>query len=79
MPEHIRLRRGDLEPSAFLGIQQRGKDGGRIEARKAHEVNRAVHADQRGGMQVSNDTVVLDWLRIHESTLSQLAGSCNER
>src|ERR1035437_2423299 len=71
--EAIGLRRGDLEAAALLRIQQCGKKGGRVEARETHEVNRTVHAHKRGGVEVADDAMIFDGLRVHASKLSQLA------
>ena len=55
---------GDLEAAAALRVEQRGEHRRRIEAREAHEVDRAVLRDQRDGVQVADDAVVLDRLEL---------------
>ena len=46
-------------------IEQRGKNRRRIEMRKAHEINRAFHADQRRRGQIANHAVIFNRLIIH--------------
>ena len=55
----VELRR-DLEPAAAIGVEERGKHGRRVERREAEEVDRAVLADQRDGVEVADDAVVFD-------------------
>src|ERR1700677_2428989 len=52
----------DAKGSAAFGVQERGKNGRRIEMGKAHEVDRAGKADQSRGRKVSNNAVVLNRL-----------------
>ncbi|GAA3497042.1 hypothetical protein GCM10019016_041430 [Streptomyces prasinosporus] len=52
---------GTQPPEAvFLGSQQPGEDGVRVEARQAQPVDRAVPADQRCGLHVSDECVIFD-------------------
>ena len=57
--------RGDAKPAALLVVEDRGEDAGRVEARKAQPVDRAVHADQRRRPQVADQPVVFDRLIRH--------------
>ena len=48
-------------PVPVLGVaEQRGEDRARVEARQAEPVDAAVTADERGGLEVSDQPVVLD-------------------
>jgi hypothetical protein len=61
---------GDAEPTALPIIENRGEDAGSIEVRNAHPINRAVHADQRGGVHIAYQAVVLDGLIRHGVALT---------
>src|SRR6266540_2706942 len=50
----------DVEASTLVVVQQRGEDAGRVVARAAPPVEGAVAGDQRGGLQVTDQTVVGD-------------------
>ena len=54
------VARAELETAAVLGVEQGGEDRRGAEVRIRHEVNRPVRADQRHGVQVTDDPVVLD-------------------
>src|SRR6266852_3588326 len=58
----IRKLWGNLKPPALLGVQESGKDGGRIEVGKCQKVDRAIHPHQGHGIEVPNDSVVFDGL-----------------
>jgi hypothetical protein len=47
----------------LLVAEQRGEARRRVEARQAHPVDRAVPADEGGGLQVADDSVVFDSAR----------------
>ena len=61
LPVHrvVELRR-DLEAAAAIGIEERGKDRGRIKRREAEEVDRPALAHQRDGVKVADDAVVFN-------------------
>ena len=49
------------QPAAVLGVaEQRGEAGAGVEPRQAQPVDRPVAADQRGGLAVADQRVVLD-------------------
>ena len=50
----------DLKRAAPLRIEQRRKDRRRIEARKTKEIDRPIQRDERDGIQVADDGVILD-------------------
>jgi hypothetical protein len=52
----------DRESTSLGGIEQGGEDRRRVELGKAHEIDRPVLADERDGMEVADDAVVLDRL-----------------
>ena len=52
----------NAEEPAFVRIKQGSKDSRRIELRKAKEINRSRHADQRNRSHVSDDAVVFNRL-----------------
>ena len=66
MPVAARRRGGSSPAGAssqrpWSGVaEQRGEAGARVEAREAAPVDRAVAADERGGLQVADQRVVLD-------------------
>jgi len=47
-------------PAGIGGVEQGGEARGGVEVRQAQPVERPVPADQRGGVQVADDGVVLD-------------------
>ena len=49
----------------LLVVEDRGEHAGRVEARQAQPVDRAVHADQRRRPHVADEAVVLDRLVRH--------------
>ena len=54
-------RRGAMRQRPCSGVaEQRGEAGAGVEARPAQPVDRAVAADQRGGLAVADQRVVLD-------------------
>jgi hypothetical protein len=53
-------RRGQTPATVVGGTQQRGEAGGRVETGQAEPVDRAVAADQGGGLAVTDERVVLD-------------------
>ncbi len=57
--------RGDPEAPPFVGVEDRPKHAGRVEARQAEPIDRPVQADQGGAVHVADDTVVLDRLVAH--------------
>ena len=58
--------RRDPEVTALLLIEQAGEDTGRVEPRRAEPVDRAVSRDQRRGLQVADQAVILDGgIRVH--------------
>ena len=57
----------DLEMPALAIVQDRRERGRRIKVGAGEEVDRAVHAHQRRGAHVADDSVVLDRLISHES------------
>ena len=57
------------EKTAFLRVQQRGKNRRRIESREAEEVDGAVRSYQGNRSHVANDAVIFDWLKVHERLL----------
>ena len=52
--------RRDLPEAVVLVAEQLGEARRRVEVRQAQPVDRAVHPDQGGGVQVADDGVVLD-------------------
>ncbi len=56
---------GQPEPAAPRVVQQGAEDGRRVEAGRAHEVDRAVHPHERHRVEVADDPVVLDRLVAH--------------
>ena len=55
----VELRR-DLKAAAAIGVEQRGKDGRRIERGEAEKVDRPALAHERDGMKVADDAVVFN-------------------
>jgi hypothetical protein len=51
---------GNAEEAAFVSIEQRPKDAGCIESGQAAPVNRAIFADKRDRMQITDDPMVLN-------------------
>ena len=59
--DSLDLAVGREQPAAVLLVpQQRGEAGARVEAREAEPVDRAVSPDERRGLQVADQAVVLD-------------------
>jgi len=56
-------------------IQQGCEDCGGIESRKTHEINRAIHAHQCDGMQIADESVVLNRLISHMASASVAANN----
>ena len=53
--------RGRDEPPTVVLVSQQGREAGAaVEARRAHPVDRAVVADERGGLGVADQRVLLD-------------------
>ena len=52
--------RRQLETPAALGVEQGREDGRAIEIWPAHEVDRAVERDQRRGLEIADDPMLLD-------------------
>ena len=50
----------EREAAAGLGVEDRAEQAGRVEALGAEPVDRALVADERDGVQVADDPVVLD-------------------
>lgn len=63
-----RMHRPDRAVTALLLVQQRPEDTGRVEPRGAEPVDRALGGHQRRGLQIADETVVLDqWIAVHHS------------
>ena len=58
----IFMRRRNFEEAALFVVQQRRENGGRIEFRKTHEINRAVHPHQCHRAEIANHPIILDRL-----------------
>src|SRR5262245_22764297 len=56
---------GDAEATATLVVEERGEHAWGVDPRRTQEVDRAVHSDERDGVQVADDPVVLDRLVAH--------------
>ena len=56
---HVVEPRRDLEAAAAIGVEERGKDRGRVERRETQEIDRPVFAHQGDCVKVANDAVVL--------------------
>ena len=54
------VRGRDAVAAAAVGVEDRGEDARRVEARAAVPVDRAVGGDERDGVQVADDAVLLD-------------------
>ena len=54
------------EVSAILLVEDGCEDGWRVEMRRAEPIDGAIDAYQRGGVQVSNKTVIFD-TQIHSN------------
>ncbi len=60
-PGRVELALGLDRPVPVLGVaEQRGEDRPRVEARQAEPVDAAVTADERGGLEIADQSVVLD-------------------
>src|SRR5262249_12947363 len=55
-----RVGRSNAEEATLLHVEQRAKDTGRIEVRNSAPIYRTVPADERNGLQVADDAIVLD-------------------
>ncbi len=70
-PRRGDVRRGPERPSAVLLVaEERGEARARVEARKAEPVDAAMTRDERSGLQVADEAVVLDQCG-HACTLSR--------
>ena len=68
--------RADFEAAAFLIIEDRRENRGRIELRETHEIDRPIHPDERDGMEIADDAVILDWLITHASDAATRRARC---
>ena len=67
------LARGLDRPVAVLRVaEERGEQRSRVEARQAEPVDRAVAADERGGLQIADEPVVLDRRAIDRRFLKEV-------
>src|SRR5262249_11750726 len=55
----------NFKSAAALIIQERSKNGWRIEIRIAQKIDRAVHAHQSDGLNVSDHAVIFNWFKCH--------------
>src|SRR5437667_7302245 len=62
----------DLEAAALEIIQNSGEHAGRVESRKAEPVDRSVLTDQRGGLQIAYDSIIVDRLISQVCNVSDL-------
>src|SRR5262249_55073733 len=65
--------RADAPVAVILGAEQPGEARGRVEPGQAEPVDRAIPADQRRGLHVADERVVLDQSR-HRSLHAPSAG-----
>ena len=71
-PRQVR-RRPQRPAAVLLRPDQGGEAGARVEPREAEPVDRPLARDERGGLEVADEPVVLD-ARRHGSTLPRSAG-----
>jgi hypothetical protein len=63
--------RRDLKKAAAFMIEEASEDRRRIEEGEAEEIDRAVHADERNGVHVSDDAEPVDRLVVHSHDVMQ--------
>ena len=62
---HIPELRSNLKSAAPSIVEERSKNGWRIEIRVAQEINRAVHPHQRDGLHVPDHAVIFNGFKGH--------------